>query len=49
MTSNNTEFLMKNLFVLSRIGCLQKNRAQNIHFWPSDINFKFERKKYFSS
>ena len=27
----NTQFLLKNLFVLSRIGCLQKNRAQNIY------------------
>ena len=25
----------------------EKNRAQNIHFWPSYSNFNFERKKYF--
>ena len=49
VTSYNTQFLLKNLFVLSKIGCLQKNRAQYLHFWPSYSNFKFERKVLFSS
>ena len=46
LTSHNTQFLLKNLFVLSKIGCLQKkNRAQYLHFWQGYGNFKFERKK----
>ena len=31
VTPYNTQFLLMNLFVLSRIGCLQKTRAQNIY------------------
>ena len=45
----NTLFLLKNLFVLSKLGCLQETRAQYLHFWSSYSNFKFERKNYFIS
>ena len=46
VTSLNAQFLLKNLFMLSNIGGLQKIRAQYLHWYS---NFKFERKKnYFS-
>ena len=49
MTPYNTKFLLKNRFVLSKVGCLQKNRAQYFYCSPSYSNFKFERKMNFFS
>ena len=39
MTSYNTIFLLLNQLVLSKWGCLQKNRAQNIKIWPNGSHF----------
>ena len=49
VTTYDTQFLSKNLFVLSKLGCLQETRAQYPHFWSSYSNFKFERNNYFFS
>ena len=49
MTPYNNQLALNNLIVLSKIGSLQKYRAQYFYFWPGYSNFKFERNicKYF--
>ena len=39
MTSYNPIFLLQNQLVLSKLGCLQKTRAQNIDIWPNGGHF----------
>ena len=39
MTSYNPTFLLQNQLVLSKLGCLQKTRAQNIDIWPNGGHF----------
>ena len=39
MTSYNPIFLLQNQLVLSKLGCLQKTRAQNIEIWPNGGHF----------
>ena len=40
MTSYNPTFLLQNQLVLSKLGCLQKTRAQNIEIWPNGGHFR---------
>ena len=40
MTSYNPIFLLQNQLVLSKLGCLQKFRAQNIEIWPNGRHFR---------
>ena len=39
MTSYNPIFLLQNQLLLSKLGCLQKTRAQNIDIWPNGGHF----------
>ena len=39
MTSYNPIFLLQNHLVLSKLGCLQKTRAQNIKIWTNGGHF----------
>ena len=40
MTSYNPIFLLQNQLVLSKLGCLQKTKAQNIEIWPNGEHFR---------
>ena len=40
MTSYNPIFLLQNQLVLSKLGCLQKTRAENIEIWPNGGHFR---------